>query len=333
MTANEIIKYKKILIIRLSSLGDILLTTPMIRALKNLNSSFEIDFLLKENYRDTLVYNPNLAELLILKSNSENWNEIRKKIREKNYDLILDLQNNIRSFRLIWGLSCPKLKFRKYSFLKFLLVNFKYNLMKHLPQIAVRYSGVIEGLRLDADGLDLISMNKPDESLFKLKIPIGICPGSRHFTKMWPKEYFIELADLLIQNGYDVILFGGESDKQACYEIESAVRGITNRCNDNQVLQTIAEMRLCKAIICNDSGLMHTACAAKVPVIALYGSTVKEFGFTPYKNKNLILENNSLTCRPCSHIGRSGCPKQHFKCMREIKPLQVFNSLKDFISL
>ena len=88
---------------------------------------------------------------------------------------------------------------------------------------------------------------------------------------------------------------------------------------------------MCKTIICNDSGLMHAACAVKVPVIAIFGSTVKEFGFTPYRSKNLILENKSLTCRPCSHIGKSSCPKGHFKCMKEITPQSVHNSLIRFL--
>ena len=78
---------------------------------------------------------------------------------------------------------------------------------------------------------------------------------------------------------------------------------------------------------CNDSGLMHTACALKIPVLTFFGSSVKEFGFTPYKNNNLILENNSLTCRPCSHIGRERCPKGHFRCMLEISPEKAFEEL------
>jgi ADP-heptose:LPS heptosyltransferase len=91
-------------------------------------------------------------------------------------------------------------------------------------------------------------------------------------------------------------------------------------------------MKKCKAVICNDSGLMHTACAVGTPVLTFFGSTVKEFGFTPYRNKNLILENNSLSCRPCSHIGRDKCPKNHFKCMKELTPEIVFNKLNQLLN-
>jgi heptosyltransferase-2 len=77
---------------------------------------------------------------------------------------------------------------------------------------------------------------------------------------------------------------------------------------------------------------MHTATAVGIPVIAFYGSTVKEFGFTPYKAKNLILENNYLSCRPCTHIGRSSCPKKHFKCMKDVSPQLAIEKLKLFLS-
>jgi heptosyltransferase-2 len=90
-------------------------------------------------------------------------------------------------------------------------------------------------------------------------------------------------------------------------------------------------MKKCRAIVCNDSGLMHTACAMKVPVLSFFGSTVKEFGFTPYRCRNLILENNSLTCRPCSHTGRARCPKGHFKCMLELTPEKAFEALMTLV--
>jgi heptosyltransferase-2 len=149
---------------------------------------------------------------------------------------------------------------------------------------------------------------------------------------MWPKEYYIELGEKLIANGFNIVLFGGKDDRQICQEISSNLSKCIDLCNDNDILQTAADMKMCRAIVCNDSGLMHAACAAKVPVIAIFGSTVQEFGFTPYGCKNLVLENKSLSCRPCSHIGRSSCPKHHFKCMTEIKPQLVFNNLLNFIN-
>jgi heptosyltransferase-2 len=150
---------------------------------------------------------------------------------------------------------------------------------------------------------------------------------------MWPKEYYIELGKKLIDNSFNVVLFGGLDDKVICDEISQSLSKCINLCNENDILQTAADMKLCQTIICNDSGLMHTACAVRVPVIAIFGSTVKEFGFTPYRSKNLILENKLLTCRPCSHIGKSACPKDHFKCMKEIAPQLVYDNLIRFLNL
>ena len=130
--------------------------------------------------------------------------------------------------------------------------------------------------------------------------------------------------------GFKIVLFGGKSDEELCKAISGNIQGCVNLQNDDQVLQTAADMKKCKLILTNDSGLMHTASAVGVPLIAVFGSTVREFGFIPVGTQNLILENKSLSCRPCSHIGKSSCPKKHFKCMKEITPEFVLNQLQMF---
>jgi lipopolysaccharide heptosyltransferase II len=323
--------YQKIFVVRLSSLGDILLTTPLIRSLKNTNPKLEIHFLLREEYQDVLINNPYLSKLITIKR-EEAAPKTKDILSQNKYDFVIDLQNNLRSRSLTNSLKCHKVRFKKLSLQKFVLVKFKINKLSEAPPIPERYASVIKDLKLDEEGLDLFTNKKPSEKLKGLNNLIGFCPGSRHYTKMWPKEYYIELGKILIDNGYNIVLFGGKNDKEICKVISSSLSKCTNFCNDNDILQTAADMKLCKIIICNDSGLMHTACAVKVPVIAIFGSTVKEFGFTPYRSKNLILENKSLTCRPCSHIGRSSCPKVHFKCMKEITPQLVYNSLINLLS-
>lgn len=322
--------YQKILIVRLSSLGDILLTTPLIRSLKKTNLKLEIHFLLREEYQDVMVNNPYISNLITIKreDSSSNTKDI---LSQNKYDYVIDLQNNLRSRLLTNSLKYPKVRFKKLSWQKFFLVKFKINKLSEAPPIPERYASVINDLKLDDEGLDLFTDKKPSESLKGETNLIGFCPGSRHYTKMWPNEYYIELGKKIIGNGFDIVLFGGKDDKIICQEISSELSKCINLSNDNDILQTAADIEMCKAIICNDSGLMHAACAVKVPVIAIFGSTVKEFGFTPYRYKNLILENKSLTCRPCSHIGKSSCPKGHFKCMKEITPQLVYNTLIHFL--
>ncbi|HKJ81091.1 MAG TPA: glycosyltransferase family 9 protein [Ignavibacteriaceae bacterium] len=318
-----------ILIIRLSSLGDILLTTPFIRSLKKQYPSVNIDFLLRQQYEDTLKYSPHLRKLYVLK---ENYEEVAVTISQNKYDLIIDLQNNLRSHKLSAKSKAKKLRFRKHDIEKYLLVKFKINRMKYLPQIPVRYSKTLKDFQLDDNGLEIFLPKNIKSKLKKDGNYIALAPGSRHFTKMWPEYYYIYLCKMLLVNDFNVVLMGGKSDMEICNEISKLLPKTINLCNDDDILQTVADMKKCRAVVCNDSGMMHTACAAGVPVLTFFGSTVKEFGFTPYNNKNLILENNSLSCRPCSHIGRSECPKLHFDCMKEITPQTAFRNINQLIN-
>jgi heptosyltransferase-2 len=319
--------FKKVLIIRLSSLGDILLSTPLIRSIKRQYPKLQIDFLLRGQYKDVLVNNPYVDNIICYESDVIKKKQLERKLSEKNYELIIDLQNNFRSATISSKLNAIKVKFDKKTFEKFLLVKFKVNKLVEAGQIPLRYAETINDFQLDDEGLDLFTNNNSSTVLNTEEKYIGFCPGSRHFTKMWPEEYYIQLGNLLNEKGYHTVLLGGKSDLDVCYKISNLIAGSINLCNDDNILQTSADMQKCTAIVCNDSGLMHTACAVKVPVVTFFGSTVKEFGFTPYKNRNSILENNSLSCRPCSHIGRENCPKGHFRCMLELKPQQAFEKL------
>ncbi len=332
MTTAELSKLNKILIIRLSSLGDILLTTPFIRVIKSQFPDIKIDMLLREEYADVVKLNPYLNKKFLFKKDDKSNNVLIEQLKNTNYELVIDLQNNLRSKKIVSSLKTTSVKFDKRSFDKFLLVNFKINKLKEALQIPVRYSNTIQNLKLDKGGLDLFTDKYANEELIGKNNLIGFCPGARHFTKRWLKEYFIELGNKITKNGYTIVLFGGRIDKEICEEINKAIPGSINLANDDDLLQTVADMKLCKVVVCNDSGLMHTASAVGTKVIAIFGSTVKELGFAPYNCNNLILENNSLTCRPCSHIGRSNCPKKHFDCMKSIKPGFVFEKIQSIIS-
>ncbi len=318
---------KKVLIIRLSSLGDILLATPLLRTLKTKYHDIQIDFILKKQYQNVLMLNPHITNLYTYEKEKDKIAELTARLRQNKYDMIVDLQNNFRSAEIRNKLNADIYKFNKRTLDKFLLVNFKINRLDNAPQIPVRYASTVTGLELDEAGLEIFTESKPSLLLEGKEQLIGIAPGSRHFTKMWPKEYFEHCGNLLNESGYSVALFGGKEDIPTCKELAVKIKGSVNLSNADDILQTAADMKKCIALICNDSGMMHTASAVNIPVLAVYGSTVKEFGFTPYKNRNLILENKSLTCRPCSHIGRERCPKDHFRCMLEVTPEKAYEEL------
>jgi heptosyltransferase-2 len=332
LTVEEISKLKKILIIRLSSLGDILLATPFLRSLKKQFPSLEIDMIVREEYADTIKLNPHIRKQFNFSRNDEANKNLISNLSIENYELVIDLQSNFRSKGIVKELKIKTEKFHKKSWEKFLLVNFKINKLKTEPQIPIRYAATITNFKLDDKGIDLISNKPVSELIIGKSNLIGFCPGARHFTKRWLTEYFINLGNLLSKKGYQIVLFGGETDREICREIAGKIPDAIDLSNDNDLLQIVSDMKQCLAVVCNDSGLMHVASATGTKVIAIFGSTVKEFGFTPYNCNNLILENNSLSCRPCSHIGKDHCPKGHFKCMKEIKPDLVFQKVTSLIS-
>jgi heptosyltransferase-2 len=321
-------KVNNLLVVRLSSLGDVLLTTPLVRTIKNKYPDIEIDFVVREEYRDVLKLNPHIRNLYTFQRDNDKTKELKNQICKNKYDLVIDLQNNFRSHKLLRCFGDSVVRYKKNHIQKFLLVLLKINRLKDTPQIPVRYASVLDDFDLDDLGPELFTDKTANTKLLNSNNLIGLCPGSKHFTKMWPEDNFIQLGRTLEKNGYNVVLFGGSDDKQICDRISSELSSAINLSNNNDILQTAADMKMCDVIYCNDSGLMHTATAVGVPVIAFYGSTVKEFGFTPYKAKNLILENNYLSCRPCTHIGRNSCPKKHFKCMKEISSQLAFEQLK-----
>lgn len=325
-------QYKKILIIRLSSLGDIILTTPLIRSLKKSYPGVALDYCVREEYADVLRLNPHINELIIYTKQEARIAEIHEKIEAAGYDAIIDLQNNYRSTTLLKGIKRPVFKFKKHTFLKLLLVRFKLNLMSRLPQIPDRYARAFHHFQLDNEGLELFTPDDVKTIIEPSDKIIGFCPGSRHYTKMWPFDYYIELGEILKLHGYRVMVFGGKMETQLCKTIAELIPNAINAGNNDDFYQTVANMRLCRAIVTNDTGLMHIAAALQKPTIAMFGSSVREFGFTPYKTLNDVLEVETLRCRPCSHIGRATCPKGHFECMMRLSPVAVYQNLSYLLS-
>lgn len=321
----------------MSSLGDILLTYPLISILRKQNSYSDIHFVVKEQFVEAIKYNPFVNKILTYSKNS--LKELKSTIKKNEYDIIIDLQNNFRSHQLYsFNLKSKIYRFRKPTLKKFLLVNFKLNLLRNNPSIAVHYIKTVFP-NFDSKDLDLyfnIPENYQGKSLEnnsvenpKQKI-IGICPGSKHFTKRYPTENFKILIQKLTERNFVVAIFGGKDDYEACKELE-IYPSVKNFQNDNDLIETAALMKKCSVIITNDSGLMHLASLLQIPTVAIFGSTVREFGFFPIFEKSIIIENENLKCRPCSHIGKNECPKKHFKCMNEIEPNLIFSKTIELI--
>lgn len=324
---NEI-KKNKCLVIRLSSLGDVIITTAFLRCFKNKHPDLQVDFLVKEQYADVLKFNPNINRVFIYPADNKTENLI-KNLKNENYGEIIDLQNNFRSRSLTSKLNARIYSYKKPSLKKFLLVNFKINLYTGIKTVLQMYCEARPGVKYDGAppeiycaGTDII---KPKNKL------VVLCPGSKHFSKMWPEKYYLELSKMLTSNGFSVFVTGGSSDKQICNYISENNPEVKDYSNNNVLSETAGVINIADAVVCNDSGLMHIASALGRKGFAVFGSSVREFGFAPAGNLEIV-ENVNLKCRPCSHTGKSACPKKHFKCMKEILPEIIFEKLNNLLN-
>lgn len=318
----------KILIIRLSSLGDVVLSTVLPKFLSFHFPGINIDFLVLEKFADVYKFNPLINAVFSV--SKENLFTFKKQLQSEGYDLVIDLQNNHRTRKLLSGIDSKVVRFNKFHFRKFLLVKFKIDLLKNLPQIPLRYidtlSAVLPGfkeMRKDFQ-TELYLSDDFDLNLTQGTKLICIAPGAAHFTKRWGESNFSNLAQILVKNGFTPVLVGGLSEKNLCAQISINSGGVLDLSGEDNLSKVVSLFKKSLLLVCNDSGLMHAACAVQLPVISIFGSSVEQFGFAPYSKNSIIIQNTSLSCRPCSHIGRSSCPKKHFNCMRSITPEEVF---------
>lgn len=335
----------KILIIRFSSLGDILLASPLLRALRKKFNVAQIDFLIKREYSDLVRYNSHLSNVIELEDgNFRQLRQLGRYIRQQRYDYIIDIHNSLRSRYLrIVSLCRRRGVVNKRVIARYALVHWKRNLYKGIVPVAERYLETAKPLGVTGDdgGLEITVPREIHESvrarleryhLDRYERVIGFAPTARHFTKRWPSAHFVECGIRLAEYPRSKILvFGGKDDAEYCGDIVHMINSTTgsqiaeNLANKFTILETAAVMDSCQLVITNDSGLMHLAAARKRRVIAVFGSTVGEFGFFPYGTRSSVVERKDLPCRPCTHIGKEKCPAGHFRCLKDISARDVVN--------
>lgn len=308
---------KKILIIRISSIGDVVLSSHLPRLIKNKYPSAIVHLATSKAVAPLLAKLGTIDKVITI--NLENIDNIAKEIILSDYDIILDLQKNSISTKLIAEYRGDLRiidKFRKQKLEMVYLRKFP-TVTTH---VAERYLDTCRDLiEDDGKGLDLGFPEYHNNN----KI-IGIAPEAFHKTKRWLQERFDELINRLISDGYEVRIFGSDSTT-----LENTNSKAENYCGKLSLMETAEKISECDYFISNDTGLMHIASACQIPILAIFGSSVKELGFTPYRVRHDIIEFD-IWCRPCSHIGRSFCPLGHFKCMKEISVDDVYNRFIEF---
>ena len=323
----------KILVIRFSSLGDVILTTPALLFLRKKHPKAKIIFLTNHSFYDVISSNPFVDDCISffgqsLKSLSLELNKLFG-----FFDLVVDLHNSLRSNILLHYISYQKKVVYKKPYIKrWLYVYFKINLFKKVKPIARQYIDILP----DAEGdfkttLPYIKVNKPSQKKLlnldsnKKILVLGI--GAKWFNKIWPREYFETLLSMLdsYSKGYQVVLLGGQSeeiigDNIIKYSHEKNLKiSIINYAGKLSILESTYILSISQVLLSNDSALVHLALGFNIYILVLYLSTVPEFGFFPYSKKSDYL-SEKLKCKPCDHKGKNHCPKQHFRCAYLLTP-------------
>ncbi len=318
----------KFLIIRFSSIGDIVLTTPVVRCLKQQVPDAEVHFLVKESFLPVVAHNPYIDKIHMLAHSRELMIE---ELKTEQYDYIIDLHHNVKTMRVKKALKVKSFSFYKLNIRKYFLTAFKINL---LPKIHIvdRYMKTVSsfGVKNDGKGLDYFIGEK--EETKREDIPashqagyIACVVGAAHATKRWPvhkwKEFCREMK-------HPIILIGGPEDKVRADEIAAVdTIKVYNACGKFSLNECADLVKKAKLVITHDTGFMHIAAAFRKPIISLWGNTVPSFGMTPYYGSamvpEVVMQVHKLWCRPCSKIGYSKCPLGHFKCMEKIDAADV----------
>jgi ADP-heptose:LPS heptosyltransferase len=312
----------KILLIRFSSIGDIVLTFPVIKTIRKAFPEAKIHFASKKNAETLLFGAEGIDKFHFL---SDSFVDFKKEIKEESFDHIIDLHNNLRTKRLTFGLSGKIARFDKLNLRKWLLTRFKWNTLPN-THVVDRYLATLKGM-------GIVQVDAPENyfsipSAFQINISerfpvldknfVAIAIGAQYKTKRVPKEKWVEIIHEMLDH---IIIIGGEMDREVGDFLVDAFpnKVMVNSSGQFNILESASIVSQAKSLLTNDTGMMHIAACFDTQIISIWGNTTPEFGMSPYRpvknQSDQIFQVEGLSCRPCSKIGFQECPKKHFQCM------------------
>jgi ADP-heptose:LPS heptosyltransferase len=284
-----------------------------------------VHYLTKSTYAPVLEGNPYVDKILSI---SQDIGEVTKELREIQYNHVVDLHNNLRSFRVKGTLRRPSSAFHKLNVEKWLMTNFRIDRLpdKHIVD---RYFGAVDalGVRNDGEGLDFfitrtsqVDVATVSDGRITPGAFIALAIGAGIPTKNLEDWQW---TDLVCALKWPVILLGGPDDTERGTKIADQSETCINMAGKLTIQQSASLIQQASVLISPDTGLMHIAAALKKPVISVWGNTIPKFGMTPYypagmQGMSRIFETPGLSCRPCSKIGYKQCPQGHFRCIRSL---------------
>ena len=316
-------KKSKILIIRFSSIGDIILTTPLLRCLNN-QLNVEIDYLTKSEYKDLVTSNPHVNEVITLGSISETLDILRS----KNYNYVIDLQNSLRSLLIRSLLFIKSYSFSKYNFKRYILIYFGINFLNN--HIVDRYFKSVKRLNINNDkkGVDYYFGSKKFHLDFNIEQDyICWCIGGTYEQK---RLSYVQILNVISKIEHPVLFIGGSKEKEISSRIKNRIsrNNIFDLCGKTSIDESAYLMKKSKLILTNDTGMMHIASAFDVPIISFWGCTKPSLGFYPYqaniKSECIITDKSK---NPCSKHGKH-CRFQNKGCIKQINDEVIINTIK-----
>ncbi|QQR85103.1 MAG: glycosyltransferase family 9 protein [Flavobacteriales bacterium] len=312
----------KVLIIRFSSIGDIVLTSPVVRCLKLQRPDAEIHFLTKRVFADLVQHSPHIAKVHLL---DDGLGSILPVLKNERFDAVVDLHNNLRTWRVKRALGLPSHSFPKLNWEKWLMVNLKAD---RLPKehIVDRYLRTVNGLGVKNDGMGLDFFVPANSEVPLTAFPephrngyTALCIGGGHATKRLPPHKLLALARE-VQG--PIVIIGGNEDSATAQRISTEIGPrVFDATGQFDLLGSASLIRQARSVVAHDSGAMHVAAAFNKPLVSVWGNTVPHFGMGPYmpqhKERAHVVEVMGLGCRPCSKLGYDKCPKGHFHCMEK----------------
>jgi heptosyltransferase-2 len=331
-----------VLIIQTAFLGDVILTTPLITAVKAGMPDSQIDFLTIPNSRNVVESNPALRQVIIFdkKGQDRGWRGLRRLGRllaENNYTLCLTPHRSWRSAYLTRCSRAPvRIGFNNSAWSNVFLHQIKYkndaheitrnlSLLEPLGIQPVRRLPVIYPTLEDQQTVDSLLHNMSVEAP---RAYFAMAPGSIWPTKRWPAQYFRTVAEKLTARAFHILFIGGSEDIPLCRRIALDLEHCTVLTGKLTLRQTYLLLQsCCKGLLTNDSAPLHLGLAAAIPVFAVFGATVPEFGFAPFGKNGYIFENQEISCRPCGIHGSAKCPVRTYACMEQINPQQIIDQI------
>jgi heptosyltransferase II len=329
-----------ILLVRFSAMGDTLLITPLIRALRTRHPNARISVLTKAMYAPLFQHNPRVTEVIGWQPGHP-LGPLARGLREARFTHQLDLQESLRSRALRLHVGGRWAGYSKHRVARRLLIYTKRNISRDRRPVAERYFDAARELEVtpDAGSLELFLPRGALEAAERFATErgvgsrrqlIAIAPGASRFTKRWPTHHWIALVRQLLGGGNDVLLVGGTAEIGVAGEIIAAtggVPGVASAAGEFDLPGTAALLKRARALVAGDTGPMHLASAVGTPVVALFGPTVEAFGFFPYHAKATVVQRD-LPCRPCSTHGGARCPLKHHRCLQDLQPDEVLLALR-----